>query len=177
MCWPESCHTKKVGILTLANLTPAPRYKQLNDSVIKLRGGPFNILLRVLMRSTSAHENIMMESCNTSFQIHFRWAQRSSRTLYNMAQAITAPVLAAVLTASPLRSPLWQEPGLRSFNIHRLPVCDAQSRSQPTRVSFGNMARQVTWSCSGTDSSLPADHDHEISENRFRFSLVGRTLS
>ena len=27
--------------LSLANLTPAPRYKALNDNVISLRGGPF----------------------------------------------------------------------------------------------------------------------------------------
>ena len=37
----------------------------------------------------------MLESCNTSFQIHFQVGHDEFATLYNLAQAITAPVLAA----------------------------------------------------------------------------------
>ena len=56
------------------------------------------------------HDNIMMESCNTSFQIHFQVNPKEFATLYNLAQAITAPVLAAAVN-SPLLfgHRLWQE--------------------------------------------------------------------
>src|SRR6185295_2154832 len=63
--------TLRKSDLTLANLTPAPRYQQLNDSVIRLRGGPFSIHIKGLDEINLTHDNIMMESCNTSFQIHF----------------------------------------------------------------------------------------------------------
>ena len=38
--------TLRKSDLTLDNLTPSPRYQQLNDSVIKLRGGPFSIHIK-----------------------------------------------------------------------------------------------------------------------------------
>src|SRR4030095_3388345 len=48
--------------LTLQNLTPAPRYQQLNDSVIKLRGGPFSIHIKGLdeINLTTHHTNIQL---------------------------------------------------------------------------------------------------------------------
>src|SRR6185437_13788215 len=96
--------------LTLQNLTPAPRYQQLNDSVIKLRGGPFSIHIKGLDEINLTHDNIMMESCNTSFQIHFQVSPGEFAPLYNLAQVITAPVLAAAVN-SPLLfgHRLWHE--------------------------------------------------------------------
>ncbi|MGI9167454.1 MAG: hypothetical protein ACR2G5_13935, partial [Pyrinomonadaceae bacterium] len=60
--------TLRKSDLTIENLTPAPRYHQLNDSVSKLRGGPFSIHIKGLDELQLTHDNIMMESCNTSFQ-------------------------------------------------------------------------------------------------------------
>lgn len=126
--------------LTLENLTPAPRYQQLNDSVIRLRGGPFSIHIKGLDEINLTHDNIMMESCNTSFQIHFQVSPKEFAPLYNLAQAITAPVLAAAVN-SPLLfgHRLWQETRLALFQ-HSTDARSAtqQARSQPTRVSFGN---------------------------------------
>lgn len=132
--------TLRKSDLTLDNLTPSPRYKQLNDSVIKLRGGPFNIHIKGLDEINITHDNIMMESCNTSFQIHFQVGAKEFAPLYNMAQLITAPVLAAAVN-SPLLfgHRLWQETRLALFQ-HSTDARSAtqQARSQPTRVSFGN---------------------------------------
>ncbi len=132
--------TLRKSDLTLDNLTPCPRYQQLNDSVIRLRGGPFNIHIKGIDEINLMHDNIMMESCNTSFQIHFQVNPKEFASLYNLAQAITAPVLAAAVN-SPLLfgHRLWQETRLALFQ-HSTDARSAtqQARSHPTRVSFGD---------------------------------------
>jgi CBS domain-containing protein/gamma-glutamyl:cysteine ligase YbdK (ATP-grasp superfamily) len=131
--------TLRQSDLTLENLTPAPRYHQLNDSVTKLRGGPFSIDIKGLDELQLTHDNIMMESCNTSFQVHLQVGPREFAPLYNFAQAITAPVLAAAVN-SPLLfgHRLWQETRLALFQ-HSTDARSAtqQARSHPTRVGFG----------------------------------------
>lgn len=125
--------------LTLDNLTPVARYHELDRGVIRLRGGPFSIHIKGLDELQITHDNIMMESCNTSFQIHFQTSPSEFVSHYNLAQAITAPLL-AVAVNSPLLfgHRLWQETRVALFQHST----DARSRpqlarSQPTRVSFG----------------------------------------
>ncbi|MBA2703505.1 MAG: CBS domain-containing protein [Blastocatellia bacterium] len=125
--------------LTLDNLTPVARYHELDRGVIRLRGGPLSIHIKGLDELQITHDNIMMESCNTSFQIHFQTNPAEFAAHYNMAQAITAPVL-AVAVNSPLLfgNRLWQETRVALFQHST----DARSRPQlarshPTRVSFG----------------------------------------
>jgi CBS domain-containing protein/gamma-glutamyl:cysteine ligase YbdK (ATP-grasp superfamily) len=131
--------TLRKSDLSLANLTPSPRYQQLNDSVIRLRGGPFSIHIKGLDELQLTHDNIMMESCNTSFQVHLQVGAEEFAPLYNLAQAITAPVLAAAVN-SPLLfgHRLWQETRLALFQ-HSADGRSAtqQARSYPTRVGFG----------------------------------------
>src|ERR1051325_3159853 len=91
--------TLKKSDLTLENLAPMPRYHELNRGVIGLRGGPFSIHIKGLDELQILHDNIMMESCNTSFQIHFQTSPADFASQYNVAQAITAPVLAAAVNA------------------------------------------------------------------------------
>jgi CBS domain-containing protein len=126
--------------LTLENLTPLPRYYALNRGVIGLRGGPLSIHIKGLDELQITHDNVMMESCNTSFQLHFQTSPAEFACAYNMAQAITAPVLAAAVN-SPLLfgHRLWHETRVALFQ-HSI---DSRSRSQlarsqPTRVSFGD---------------------------------------
>src|ERR1043165_4225333 len=126
--------------LTLDNLTPSPRYEQLNREVIRSRGGPLSIYIKGLDELHLSHDNIMMESCNTSFQIHFQTDANNFVRDYNVAQAITAPVL-AVAVNSPLLfgKRLWRETRGGLF----LHLTDARSpphlaRHQPTRVNFGD---------------------------------------
>src|SRR5690349_19777214 len=77
--------------LTVENLTPVARYHELNDRVIGMRGGPLSIHIKGLDELHLTHDNIMMESCNTSFQIHFQSNAKEFANNYNTAQAITAP--------------------------------------------------------------------------------------
>src|SRR5213075_1109222 len=80
--------------LTLDNLTPVARYHELDRGVIRLRGGPLSIHIKGLDELHLTHDNIMMESCNTSFQVHFQSNAQEFANHYNVAQAITGPVLA-----------------------------------------------------------------------------------
>ena len=126
--------------LSLDNLTPAPRYAQLNQGVIGLRGGPLSIHIKGLDELHLTHDNIMMESCNTSFQIHFQSSPERFVNDYNVAQAITGPVLAASVN-SPLLfgHRLWQETRVALFQHSTDERSSSQLvRSQPTRVSFGD---------------------------------------
>jgi predicted transcriptional regulator/gamma-glutamyl:cysteine ligase YbdK (ATP-grasp superfamily) len=125
--------------LSLDNLTPNPRYYELNRSVSALRGGAFNIHIKGLDELQITHDNMMMETCNTSFQIHLQVGPEEFVPLYNLAQLITAPVLAAAVN-SPLLfgHRLWQETRLALFQHSADTRSNAlQMRSQPTRVGFG----------------------------------------
>ena len=125
--------------LKLGNITPVPRYHQLNRSITELRGGPFSIHIKGLDELHVTHDNIMMEACTTSYQIHYQADPQDFASLYNIAQAITAPVLAAAVN-SPLLfgHRLWRETRLALFQHSadaRSPT--QQARSHPTRVGFG----------------------------------------
>ena len=126
--------------LTLENLTPVARYHELDRGVIALRGGPFSIHIKGLDELQITHDNIMMESCNTSFQVHFQSNAHDFVNHYNVAQLITAPVLAAAVN-SPLLfgHRLWQETRVALFQHSTDERSRPQlARSQPTRVSFGD---------------------------------------
>ena len=126
--------------LTLDNLTPIARYRELDRGVIRMRGGPLSIHIKGLDELNLTHDNIMMESCNTSFQIHFQSSPEEFVNHYNIAQAITAPVLAAAVNSPLLFGyQLWQETRVALFQHSADERSRTQlARSQPTRVSFGD---------------------------------------
>ena len=126
--------------LTLDNLTPISRYHELDRGVIRMRGGPLSIHIKGLDELHLTHDNIMMESCNTSFQVHYQSNAKDFANHYNIAQAITAPVL-AVAVNSPLLfgQRLWQETRVALFQHSTDERSRPQlARNQPTRVSFGD---------------------------------------
>lgn len=131
--------TLQMSDLTLDNITPNPRYYELNRTLTHLRGGEFSIHIKGLDELHTTHDNVMMESCNTSFQLHLQVDPKDFVPLYNMAQAITAPVLAAAVN-SPLLfgHRLWQETRLALFQHSTDARSRAyQARSHPPRVGFG----------------------------------------
>jgi hypothetical protein len=94
----EGAHVVLVGILptlretdlTIDKLTPAPRYLALNRAITALRGGQFVIDIRGVDHLQMAHDNVMLEGCNTSFQIHLQVAPDEFAPYYNAAQAAAA---------------------------------------------------------------------------------------
>lgn len=125
--------------LGLENMTPIPRYFALNQAMTKMRGGAFHTLIKGVDELNVSHDNVMMESCNTSFQVHFQVSPQEFARLYNTAQAVTAPVLAAAVNSPVfLGHRLWHETRVALFQHSvdsRSPT--HQQRGGRPRVSFG----------------------------------------
>ena len=131
--------TLAVSDLTLDNMSPNPRYRALNDTLLALRGEPFHLRIDGLDRFELRHDNVLFEACNTSFQLHLQVEPEEFVPLYNLAQAISAPLLAAA-TNSPILMGhrLWRETRIALFEH----ATDARSdthraRRNPPRVRFG----------------------------------------
>ncbi len=103
--------------LTLDNITPMPRYYALNDAMNRMREGTA-YRLRIVGTDDLIiqHDSVMLEACNTSAQFHLQVDDREFATLYNAAQAVTGPVLAACVN-SPLLfgRRLWAETRIALF--------------------------------------------------------------
>ncbi len=125
--------------LEIGNMTPNPRYFALNEAMTRLRGGDYEFFLKGIDELHLRHDSIMVEACNTSFQVHFQAAPAKFARLYNAAQVVTGPVLAAAAN-SPLLfgKRLWSETrvGLfqQSIDTRRT---TPHLREQIPRVSFG----------------------------------------
>lgn len=125
--------------LTLDWMTPNARYLELNRTMSELRGGVFNTLIKGLDELQVEHDNVMLEACNTSFQIHFQVGADEFAKLYNLAQAVTGPVLAAAVNSPMLLSHrLWHETRVALFQQSLDARSKAhQARGSRQRVNFG----------------------------------------
>jgi len=131
--------TLRKSDLELDNMTARPRYAALNRALTKLRGGAYEFKLQGADELSIKHDNWMLEACCTSFQIHFQTSSEEFANLYNVAQLVTAPVLAAAAN-SPLlfgrrlsaetRVPLFQQSVDTRHASYNL-------RERSPRVSFG----------------------------------------
>lgn len=125
--------------LSLENLTPIPRYFALNDAMRQMRGGSYEFRMEGTDELITQHDTLMMESCNTSFQVHYQVSVDDFVAKYNWAQAIAGPVL-AVCTNSPLlfNHRLWRETRIALFqqsaDIRRNSLHEREKRA---RVFFG----------------------------------------
>ncbi len=125
--------------LTLANMTPRERYYALNQAMHRLRGTSFDLRIKGRDELMITHDNVMLEACNTSFQVHFQVSPADFARRYNIAQAVAAPTLACA-TNSPLLfgRQLWRETRIALFqqSIDTRPSTPYLTEQQP-RVSFG----------------------------------------
>ncbi len=126
--------------LGLDSMTPIPRYLQLNRIMVEQRGGRFQTLIKGTDELQTTHENVMLEACNTSFQLHYQVGAKDFARLYNLAQVITAPVLAAAVNSPVLlRHRLWHETRVALFQQSLDTRSEHQaSRGTRQRVSFGD---------------------------------------
>lgn len=131
--------TIQLSDLTTDNLTPLPRYREIDRVVTMLHGQDRVIQIKGLDELQLTLQDTFIEFCNTSFQIHLQVGAKEFVRYYNWAQAISAPVLASAVN-SPLlvAHRLWHETRVALFQhaidtrslVHR-------ERSQPPRVNFG----------------------------------------
>jgi CBS domain-containing protein len=142
------CDIALVGILptlTKANLgldsmVPSPRYHALNDAICALRGSDFEFTINGIDQLSVRHKNVMLEACNTSFQVHFQVSPENFAKNYNIAQTITAPLLAAAVNSPVLLGKrLWHETRIAVFEYSIDTRSNLfQERGLKSRVHFGD---------------------------------------
>lgn len=126
--------------LELHNLTPRERYKILIEAINEqLIGHSFELRLRGIDEILVKHDSPLLEACNTSFQVHLQVVPNEFVHMYNIAQALAAPVL-AISANSPIvfGRRLWHESRIALFQ-QALDIRTTQEhmRERSPRVSFG----------------------------------------
>jgi len=126
--------------MSLESMVPTARYFALNDALLRLRGSNFQFAIKGIDQLSINHDNLMLEACNTSFQVHFQVGAEEFAHLYNVAQAVTGPLLASCVNSPILLGKrLWHETRIAVFE-HSI---DARSeahaaRGHKPRVHFGD---------------------------------------
>ncbi len=142
------CDIALVGILPtltmedlgLDSMVPTPRYHALNDAIRALRGDEFQFTINGIDQLSMRHDNVMLEACNTSFQVHFQVSPADFARFYNIAQAVTGPLLAAAVNSPILLGKrLWHETRIAVFEHSVDTRSEAhQERGLRPRVHFGD---------------------------------------
>lgn len=132
--------TLKKRDLIMDNLTPKKRYYALMEAINQqLIGNSYELKLSGIDELALKHDSPLLEAVNTSFQIHLQIEPSDFVKMYNIAQAITGPVM-AISANSPLvfGKRLWHESRIAMFQQ----ALDTRSshdhmRERSARVSFG----------------------------------------
>ena len=125
--------------LGAAAMTPLERYRRLNEATMALAQG--RVLLHIVGADElrMAHDSVMLEACNTSFQVHLQVAADEFPRLYNAAQLALGPLLAVACNSPFLFGKrLWAETRVAVFQQS----IDTRTASPPLRdlvprVRFG----------------------------------------
>lgn len=122
-----------------SSLTPLARYPALDEALRRLRGRPYELRIKGSDELVLKHDSVAIEGSNASFQVHLQIDPARFAPLYNIAQLVAAPVLAAA-TNSPLLfgRRLWRETRIALFQQ----AVDTRSsrhylRERSPRVTFG----------------------------------------
>ncbi len=149
-------HAVLVGILPtmrkvdlgMKNMVPSPRYLALSKVVQAMRGGDFEFSIKGLDELVLAHDSVMMEACNSSFQVHLQVDADDFVRQYNLAQVLAGPTM-SISCNSPLLfgKRLWAETRIALFQQS----VDTRSKTQhlrneTSRVNFGTryIERDIT---------------------------------
>jgi CBS domain-containing protein/gamma-glutamylcysteine synthetase len=130
--------TMRKSDLGLDAMVPSQRYMTLNRIVTGLRGGKFDFSIKGLDELLIEHDSVMLEACNSSFQIHFQTAPDEFARMYNIAQVLAGPIM-AISTNSPIvfGKRLWAETRIALFRQAVDTRGHAHIRETEARVSFG----------------------------------------
>ena len=126
--------------MSLDSIVPKARYYALNDALKHLRGSDFKISIKGIDQLDIQLDNLMLEACNTSFQVHFQVGAEEFAPLYNIAQAITGPLMAACVNSPILLGKrLWHESRIAVFEKSIDARSEAHAaRGHKPRVHFGD---------------------------------------
>ncbi|MCU7851239.1 MAG: glutamate--cysteine ligase [Candidatus Thiodiazotropha sp. (ex Monitilora ramsayi)] len=127
--------TLKLSALTLANMSPLNRYRALNEQVFRLRNGrPVTLDIDGRESLHLSHDDVMLESAATSFQIHLQVNGAQAADLYNLSKIVSAPMV-GVSANSPylFGRDLWDETRIPLFEQ----AISVGASDLTKRVSFG----------------------------------------
>ena len=120
-------------------MTPNKRYWALNEMLKSIKGSDFQLHLKGVDELDIAHDSVLFEACNTSFQLHLQVPPEDFISSYNWAQTISGPIL-GIAANSPLLlgRELWSETRIALFqqSIDTRKPSYALKDQQP-RVKFG----------------------------------------
>ena len=126
--------------LEMHNLTPVKRYFALMEALNRqLKGNAYELHLAGIDELNLRHGSPLLEASNTSFQVHLQVSPDDFVKMYNIAQALAAPVL-AMGANSPLvyGKRLWHESRIALFQQGiDTRTSHEHMRDQSPRVSFG----------------------------------------
>lgn len=103
--------------LTPGSMSDLKRYRALNEQVLLQRGGrPLALEIHGREHLKTEHRDVMLEAATTSFQIHLKVAPDQAADYYNLAQILSAPMV-AVSANSPylFGRDLWDETRIPVF--------------------------------------------------------------
>ena len=127
--------TIKQADLSLVNMSPLNRYRALNEQIFRLRKGePIRLQIDGRESLHLDHEDVMLESAATSFQIHLQVDLNQAAALYNLSKMVSAPMV-ALSANSPLLfgRDLWDETRIPLFEQS----ISVGASDLTKRVSFG----------------------------------------
>ncbi|MCB9636010.1 MAG: CBS domain-containing protein [Sandaracinus sp.] len=120
--------------------SPGARYVALDAAVQRARGEDASVHIEGIDELRLRSASVLLEACNTSFQLHLQTDPEHFARDYNLAQWVSAPLLAAA-AGSPLLFDrrLWRETRIALFRQSVDARSEAQrARGGRSRVSFGD---------------------------------------
>ena len=129
--------TMRKNDLGLDMMTPSARYMHLNKVITAMRGGRFEFSIKGLDELIVDHDSVMLEACNSSFQVHLQVSPEEFARYYNIAQVLLGPVM-SIAANSPIvfGRRLWAETRIALFR-QAVDSRKQGAREQEARVSFG----------------------------------------
>lgn len=126
--------------LEIDNLTPLQRYHSLIEAIEKLRGKYCELYISGMDELKIKHDSAMLESCNTSFQVHLQVRPDDFVKLYNISQVLAAPSISIACNSPMLFGKrLWAETRVALFQQSiDTRVTSEHLRDRSPRVTFGD---------------------------------------
>ncbi len=121
--------------MCIDNMSFMERYRALNEQVLRLREGrPLEVDIRGNEHLHMRHDDVMLESATTSFQVHLKVPAEDAGRYFNASKVLSAPLVAACANSPYLfGKQLWEESRIPLFEQA---VCVGGS-DETLRVTFG----------------------------------------
>jgi gamma-glutamyl:cysteine ligase YbdK (ATP-grasp superfamily) len=163
--------TLKQSDLSLDNMSNLNRYRALNEQILHSRGKPIHLDITGHEHLKFDHNDVMLESATTSFQIHTQLPLQTAHHYYNASIIASAPVVAVCANAPYLfGKDLWHESRIPLFEqAIETGGYDGAAQGPLRRVSFGSdYARKSIVECFNENLEhfpilLPEQFDSDIS--------------